>query len=167
LIPAGAVSLANALAGGYQRALFIWSNKMREIKFRAKRIGNGEWIIGQWIYGFSGNIFIRGYESIQGYQVDPETIGQFTGLLDKNGREIYEGDIVREIGQDCSNCPPERVCNSPECPTIWKMRDVVTLDRFRHWLKNESFGYEGEDLISPDDCEIIGNIHENPELLNS
>ena len=47
----------------------------------------------------------------------------------------------------------------------YDLRDVVTLKHFRYWLKNEDFGYEGEGLIDPRECKIIGNIYSNPELL--
>jgi uncharacterized phage protein (TIGR01671 family) len=96
---------------------------------------------------------------------------EFTGLKDKNGKEIFEGDVVAIMGSDCSKCPSKDengdcALVDESCPVVEKYRDVVTMERFPiYWLKNESFGYEGEDLQSPDECEVIGNIYKNPELI--
>jgi len=83
---------------------------------------------------------------------------EFTGLIDKTGVEIYEGYIVSIQTFDWDNWDEEN-----ELPMKKLRQDIVTLDRFRFWLKNESFGYEGEDLINPKNCIVIGNIYENPE----
>jgi len=91
-------------------------------------------------------------------------IMQFTGLKDKNGKDILEGDIVKQMDIDWDKTPDDA---EPDNYVMKEtMRDVVTMERFPcYWLKNEHFGYEGEDLIANEDCEIIGNIYENPELL--
>ena len=122
---------------------------MRKIRFRGKRIDNG-----RWVYGFllcreteDGEICdatIAPPLDYLSYQVDHRTVGQFTGLKDKNGKEIYDGDILR---------------------TDYGL-DVATMERFpKFWLKKESFGYKGEKTQYPEMCEVIGNIHENPEIL--
>lgn len=71
---------------------------MREILFRGKQCDNGEWVVGSlWLYGESAKIFgcLDFPDGADWYEVDPSTVSQFTGLYDKNGKRIWEGDVIK------------------------------------------------------------------------
>ena len=73
---------------------------MREILFRGKRIDNGEWVegyyvpIGKYHYILTGRLELVPYLGFEHFLVNPETVGRFTGLTDRNGVKIFEGDII-------------------------------------------------------------------------
>ena len=118
---------------------------MREILFRGKRVDNGEWLYGCY-YHCIGTAYGATFIVVNDFgfiEVIPHTVGQYTGLTDKNGVKIFEGDIVK---------------NS---------RDVGLL---YYKEKNSAFTVKGWEYgywlwHDKEDIEVIGNIYDNPELL--
>ena len=121
----------------------------REIKFRGKSLNTGLWSHGDLR---QDNIRRKAYVE---YEVDPETIGQFTGLRDCKGKEIYEGDILSftvfdAFGGDRQHRGTVRYCGS----------------RFMIWLSLDGDVRLDLDWVieQDDELEIIGNIYDNPEI---
>lgn len=120
---------------------------MREILFRGKREENDVWIWG----GFNsrdGKAYIIGMSKqgrINGIEVAPKTVGQYTGLTDKNGTKIFEGDIVKDCYGEVELCYYHEE----------KHRLIFDATHFIRELE----------VANGVECEVIGNIHDNPELL--
>lgn len=116
--------------------------------FKAKRVDNGEWIVG-YLYRLSENnppfIMLRKYG--ESYEVDEHTICQCTGLRDKNGKLIWENDIVK-------------INNS-------KMNALITFRDFEIICTIPSEKYYKHRLEYDTEYEVIGNTFDNPELLES
>ena len=128
---------------------------MREILFRGKRADNGEWVEGSLIKTDWRNkpatysiMLIR--PTACNYIVIPETVGQFTGLTDKNGKRIFEGDIVK--------C----VSDGEQAVISWLKYFACFGLSFDGWC----CGFDDYDF-SPNDFKVIGNIHDNSEILNN
>ena len=141
---------------------------MRSIKFRGKDKVTGEWFYGSLYAGDSrGRTHIctpeRGC-----LRIDPETVGQFTGLLDKNGREIYEGDILKghtnKWKLESKPAPYEFIGY-----VRWESQCDVGLQWVLTTMDSKGSAplnwYVHCCAIDYSTGEIIGNIHDNPELL--
>lgn len=137
---------------------------MREILFRGKQYGNGEWVEGSLLIDEAGNCYIGTYLKpdkcnslvvgggrqigktatrflgIGFVLVDPETVGQFTGMTDMKGQKIFEGDIIEW----------------DEIEWGGKYKEQVKWDYSLLSMRKNDW---------PEWCEVIGNIHDNPELL--
>ena len=155
---------------------------MREILFRGKlKAENGEFQKGEWVYGDFVTL-IDGKEKhphIYGKgEVKAETIGQYTGLTDKNGKEIFEGDIFKfpdEIWESSyTSCGTEYDSWTVEnYGVVGFCEDTGRFDFIKYKFNensveadlHENHNIEFCEFVS--DLEIIGNIHDNPELLES
>ena len=130
---------------------------MREILFRGKWKNSGEWVYGNLFNPDKADtptqICIGTYIARTCYEIDPETVGQYTGLTDKNGRKIFEGDIV--VFADFFDDKIHR-------------GEVYWCDSAFWFDCTETEGDEGMyslAYISVNVLEVIGNIYDNPELL--
>ena len=136
---------------------------MRTIKFRGKTT-NGEWVYGH--YSTGGFIHTDGTETVRHlihadmlYDVDENTVGQFTGLVDMNGREIFENDVIGVNG-------------IPAGIVSWHYNGYYFIDdKLGEHLVSNSYRPLGEMIEyskrNKINFEVIGNIHDNPELITN
>lgn len=143
---------------------------MRQIKFRGKRVDNGEWVYGDYfktpltdensgLPPDSGWFFLTGKtnhcigQDGVAFVVDPATVSQFTGLLDKNGKEIYESDWCTAMFTTREG--------------IKAIQGYIFMDEYMWCI--DCTGYDGDNIFSinrPHAFEIIGNLHDSPSLTN-
>ena len=129
---------------------------MRTIKFRGKSIDGKEWLYGDLVSSADKKrfaILVNDKESYDECEVAPETIGQFTGLHDCDGKEIYEGDVLR-LG------------NSPSGVCEVKWNESLAAFCIQFFFENKVGTRPlGGWVICGRKVEVIGNIFDNPELL--
>ena len=142
----------------------IGENMEDRYLFKAKRLDNGEWIIG-YLYRLSENthpfIMLCG-KCGESHEVDEHTICQCTGLKDENGKLIWENDIVKDFLSDA--CAPIRYGSYQNCFDNSKAEHIgFYVDWSGKYTKNyrKDFGY----WIHMVDTEVIGNVFDDPELL--
>lgn len=142
---------------------------MSEILFRGKRIDNGEWVYGYLIAPefapnkkYIGHLFAEDDHDVDVVEVDPKTASQYTGLEDMNGRKIFEGDIVK-LTDDVNGFSWFAVVRfgNPNCTYDWGWQlepigKCESATGILLWIDMEDTGAY---------CEVIGNIHDNPELM--
>ena len=132
---------------------------MREILFRGKRYMDDAWVDGSLFIDEKKekHEILLGYVNYRvGWEVIPETVGQFTGLTDKNGKKIFEGDIVRYFQRLLGGVDYEH-----KDPVLFLEGGfTVGVYFLNNWIRDASNGN-----IQLEGIEVIGNIHDNPELL--
>ena len=146
---------------------------MREIRFRGKSIYSGEWVYGWLVIESNGTAWIsKHFHKGQWEQVDPETVGQFTSLKDKNGKEIYEGNITElDLGVEGKRrflikitTVFREVVSHPDFNDVTS-RVAITGVVFE-WRGYQLFpNVDGKGLCDNENMVVIGNVHENSELL--
>lgn len=129
---------------------------MREILFRGKRMDNGEWIFGYYFQKKNplseDGLLVKHCISdllLFGAEVDPETVGQYTGLEDKNGRKIFDGDIVEGLDYTAED----------------RGYGIIGFDEGAFDVSNNDICGTFYENYWGTDFEIIGNVYDDPELM--
>lgn len=130
---------------------------MRDILFRGKILGLTDWSYGYYAKSGENHFILLDTDNEDNYSiVDPETVGQYTGLKDTNGKKIFEGDIVRY--------KPKHWCE-PLKSVVEYCADKWNYPAFD--LKDHDYAVNGLQRVVCEEewCEVIGNKWDNPELL--
>ena len=147
---------------------------MREILFRGKRMNNGEWVEGFLYITHNGEYEIGRYDPYVNIEritfvVAPDTVGQFTGLTDKNGKKIFEGDVVKAvIVRDLGGGTEKR--EETGIIGYGKIGMIGLIAKYAGTIPVWSDFFQELTLsgcINDSWFEVIGNIHDNPELLEA
>lgn len=128
---------------------------MREIEFRAKSKVTGEWVIGDLVQFDDNSICIRNWIDVGCHEVIPDSVGEYTGLEDKNGRKIFEGDILQAGDRHHSYRFVVKFGEYDECH-VGFYAECPSEDFYRNdlawWVCNRN-------------AVVVGNLFDNPELV--
>lgn len=135
--------------------------RMRKILFRGRQLYSGEWVEGDLVHSVYKiwDTCVGKYGTDFGmHQVTPATVGQYTGLKDKNGKRIFEGDIVRHLN------------GNPDF-SLEEIGHVYWDKEYCGWRRTSNGAFHRGVIdtyrMAADCCyEVIGNIHDNPELMD-
>lgn len=126
--------------------------ELRKIVFRAKCKDNGEWVYGSYIANYNNNDWI--VQDGDFFAVDSDTVGQFTGFHDKDGKEIYEGDIFYDVFSNIKYLVCFSSVKSSFCFRPLGLVNMLSITD-NSWVRVNMFGKK------------IGNRYDNPELLEN
>ena len=146
----------------------------REILFRGKRLNGDGWVYGDLSYHVhDGEVYVfpgDGYDSPDRYEVDPATVGQYTGLTDRTGKRIFDGDIVsakNEILQETYKflvkfgmCGGVENVDFPVGYPCFFFEEITNTIPPEFMMRQDPLYF-----LNAYKCEVVGNIHDNPELL--
>lgn len=152
---------------------------MREILFRAKAINRDKgyhrtnYKNGDWVYGLITRLYDERFENlpaemtnengVSGIEIDHNTICQYTGLKDKNGRKIWENDVVKKYNSNGDEWRISKIIWADYSLNMgWCIEDIKSLTEYSGRLFKVGF-----DVNDAEKCEVIGNIFDNKELLEN
>lgn len=136
---------------------------MREILFRGKRTDNGEWVYGNY-NNVNGKAYIfpeDATDSYDNYQVDPATVGQYTGVVDRNGKQVFEDDIIGYTDTDTGKTKIFGVVK-----WYYEGNFYINTDTYCNYTSDNDCANVGYMMNrATTKLLVLGNIHDNPELL--
>lgn len=140
----------------------------REIIFRGNRLDNNEWLYGDLMHDNQGGCYIYPLDAENLYvenKVDPDTVGQFTGMKDKHGKKVFEGDVVRRMDSAFGHVDTGVV--KYDCHLGAFILEYESYGRtYQSTFKKGFSDNDGKCTIEGTYFyEVIGNVHENPDLL--
>lgn len=149
----------------------------REILYRGKRVDNGEWIYGGWAQRHNDNTEYIVTSTVgasckseinniiaTGFRVELDTIGQYTGLTDKNGKKIFKGDILDLSALMITDFGVVKYGEYKDSD----MRDDIPCGHVGFYvdIEEQHYNYVRRDILFfVSRCKVVGNVYDNPELL--